>query len=803
MTPTDRRPVVRIARFETRPEIDGRLDEEIWQRAAAMNNFYQTQPGDNTRPSYPTEVLLGFDAQSLYIGIRASDASGHVRATIAKRDDVLNDDHVSIFLDTFNDQQRAYVLVFNPLGVQQDGIYAEGSDIDYSVDFVMESKGVVTADGYTMEVAVPFRSLRYEAGRDKLWGVHIQRRIKHLNDEEDSWTPLRRGNSGFLSQAGHITGLEGIATERRFELIPSLTVSETGQRVRSIPRASLQMNPALIDPGRFVNSPVEMDPGLTMNFGITPNITLNVAINPDFAQVEADQLVVTANQRFPIFFEEKRPFFLEGIDIFQTPLKVVHTRTIVDPDLAVKLSGKRGRNTFGLMVASDNAPGNFSEEERTDPAIRAGIERFIDRNASVGILRLKRDIGSRSNVGLIATSYNFIEQHNQLAGVDGRFAFNPSTVLSFQLIGTTSRTNFYDPDRDENIYRTGNGFGYFTRLERTGRHLNLTLTGQGLTPDYRADVGFTTETNANRWGLTARYNSEPRPGAMLVSWSLENRSLAQFDWQGRMKFSYQYPQLFLNFKRQTYVNIWSYGIYSRLLEEEFGARRTATHQGAFFGAPERQTFYKGLGVEAGTTPSEKYSASIIVERVWNNFDYDFGAGPRFPRVSPAALMDPAAPLDPGTGDGLEVLAAFNWQPTDGLRLTFNYINSRLVRNDTRRVAFNQNLYNMRVTHQFTRFTFARARVDYDSLRSNIRGQFLLGWTPNPGTSFYVGYNDDLNRAGYNPFTNQYEPGLRRNSRTFFLKMSYLFCRNSDRKDKSKVNTSPLTDVEPDSLINKL
>src|SRR6185295_360731 len=170
-------------------------------------------------------------------------------------------------------------------------------------------------------------------------------------------------------------------------------------------------------PGRIVNQPIELEPGLTAKFGISPTTTLDLALNPDFAQVEADQLVVTTNQRFPIFFPEKRPFFLEGIDIFQTPLSAVHTRAIVDPDIAVKLSGKRGRNTYGLMVASDNGPGNLSLDDRgalaicrdrrlLDPTLVCNAERFVDKNAYIGVLRLKRDIGSGENtIGMLATTY--------------------------------------------------------------------------------------------------------------------------------------------------------------------------------------------------------------------------------------------------------------------------------------------------------------------------------------------------------------------------------------------------------------
>ncbi len=194
-------------------------------------------------------------------------------------------------------------------------------------------------------------------------------------------------------------------------------------------------DPTLFDFGRFVNEPVKFDAGLTLKYGISSRVTLDFALNPDFAQVEADETVVTANQRFPIFFEEKRPFFLEGIDIFQTPLQAVHTRTIIDPDYAAKVTGKVGKYTFGLMAASDNAPGDFRGDERLDSA----NFRFLDKNAHSAVLRLKRDVGAESSIGFIGTTYNFIENHNHLGGFDGQFRLNPKTVLSFQLLGTNTR----------------------------------------------------------------------------------------------------------------------------------------------------------------------------------------------------------------------------------------------------------------------------------------------------------------------------------------------------------------------------
>ena len=463
-----------IPRFESAPNIDGKLDDAIWKSAAVFRDFYQTHPGDNIPPSKPTEVFVGYDSRTLYIAFHAHDEPNKVRATLAKRDDIFNDDYVGVLLDTFNDQRRAYELFFNPFGIQADGIYTEGKDEDFSIDIVMESKGQLTEGGYVVEVSIPFKSLRYEAGKGVLWGVQFQRVIKRFNDETDSWMPLSRDRTGFLNQSGRLTGLEGISTERVLEIIPSLTLSETGTRIPTIPLDVLFADPSLLDPGRFVNEPIKVDPGLNVKYGITPQVTLDFTLNPDFAQVEADETVVTANQRFPIFFEEKRPFFLEGIDIFQTPLQAVHTRTIIDPDYAAKITGKVRSTTFGFLVASDNAPGDFRGDERLD----RNNFRFLDKNAQIGILRVKRDVGAESGIGLIATTYNFIEKHNHVAGFDGQFRLNPTTTFSFQLLGTNSRRFFFDPETGRSRYRTGNGFGYYAKYDRGGRHWAYSFTGE-------------------------------------------------------------------------------------------------------------------------------------------------------------------------------------------------------------------------------------------------------------------------------------------------------------------------------------
>ena len=573
---------VHIPHFETPPVIDGQLNDAVWQHAAVFGDFLETQPGDNLPPSNVTEVVMGYDSKNLYIAFRVKEPRDKVRATIAKRDNIFSDDYVGMYFDTFNDKRQAYCFFFNPLGVQADGVFTETNGEDYSVDLVIESKGVLTPDGFTIEAAIPFKSLRYEAGKDKSWGVHFYRRTKYNNNELDSWMPNNRSISGSLSQAGHITGLDGIETSRQIEVIPSFTVSETGRRTRY----TFNNDPA----GRYVNEGVKGEFGMTAKIGLTPTTTLDFAYNPDFAQVEADAPVTTANQRFPIFFPEKRPFFLERIDIFRSPLDLVNTRTIVDPDIAAKLTGRHGRNTFGILYASDNAPGNYSPDERqnlylcrqhrlTDPSVTCSIERFVDQNADIGVLRFKRDIGKESNLGFFSTTYHFVDLHNTTGGFDGRIRFDPKTVAEFQLVGTNSRRYFYDPDLDRNVYRTGNGIGYNAWLERGGRNWYMNYLAMGRSKDYRADVGFTQRTDTNYLGSFIRYQTDADSKRRIIQKRVTNETNISYDWRGRQQYFITNSQFQVSLHKQTYVSGNIQFGREKVYEHEFGPNRTPTRQG--------------------------------------------------------------------------------------------------------------------------------------------------------------------------------------------------------------------------------
>ena len=790
--PPEKANPIRLPKFEKPPVIDGKLDDEVWKTAVVLKDFYQVQPGDNIAPSKPTEVLLGYDAKFIYIAFHCYDEPDKVRATIAKRDNVWNDDYVGILFDTFNDSRKAYEFDFNPLGVQADGTWTDNNE-DFNPDYVFESKGVITDDGWTVEIAIPFKSLRYVAGKDKLWGVHFWRRIKRFNNELDMWMPISRDNSSWLAQEGHLTGLDGISAERTLELIPSVTVSETAKRVATL--SSGQVAAGMLDPGRLVNEPIKLDLGLTGMYTITPNVTLDFALNPDFAQVESDQLVVTANQRFPIFYPEKRPFFLEGIDIFQTQIQAVHTRTIVDPDFATKLTGKIGRNTFGLLVASDNAPGNFTDEEKltADP-------RQIGKNANVGVLRLKHDIGKKDSfIGFLGTYRRFVDQYNELGGFDAKLRINKVTTFSAQVLVTHSREDFFYPDQGQTVSRPENGFIYSTDYNMSGRHFGYEYSTVGRTRYYRSDVGFNRRTNTNSHNLFVRYNSEPHPKNFLVSWRAYNSFNTNFDWQGRMQIYNNETQMQWNFHRQTSIGVGVDIGYERVFEEEFGPTRkyfgtscALKNTCTFWGDDaERSNPNGGLYVWGQSTVNKKFNFNFFADQSYGNLDYDFGAGPKYPRVSIPAITSRAAraagkcggavappvclaPQDPGAGSFFNFNGGVTYQPSTPLNINLSFTKQRLRRYDTNLLAFDENIVSVKATYQFTRFIFARARIDYDSLNSNYKGQFLFGWTPNPGTAFYVGYNDDINYNGFSPFTSQLEPGFRRNGRTIFIKLSYLF-----------------------------
>lgn len=759
--------------------IDGRPDEESWKTATVFKDFYQTSPGDNIAPSKPTEMYMMYDEKHLYIAFKCWDEKDKIRASIAKRDNVFGEDNVRLWLDTYDDQRRAYVFGFNPLGIQQDGIHTEGRGADFSVDILMESQGVIEDWGWSVEVKIPFKSLRYAAGKGKNWGMNAARNIDRFNDEFNQWMPDDRSINGFLIKFGKITGLDEIKYERTMEIAPSVTLSQTSRRVPAIEFTG----------GRWVNQPIKPDIGLTLKYTISPNVTLDAAINPDFAEIEADAPVITANQRFPIFFQEKRPFFLEGADIFQTPLAIFDSRSIVDPDLATKLTGKIGKNSFGFMIASDKAPGNFDENDRNDASVRPRIDEFLDKNALFGVFRLKRDFGKENHIGFFTTYRSFPEQKNALFSVDSRIKVNSQTTAQFQVVGTTSRRCFFEAAFEPlvdtvqaqrnrslcgtgitssnalnngsfNEYRTGNALGYYANVDHFEDQKGWSLEVGGRTKDFRADAGFTRRTDTNFAYASHRYSTKSNPKAAIIRANFRNSAGVDYDWSGRLQRLRVGGNVGLSLQRSLFIFFDGGVSKERIYEEEFGLKRMPTRAGRFVGDPTRSAWQQFFYTEANQKLHKRVSYFVSANYTNNAFDYFYSAG--------------NGQVNPGPGKQFGAQAQIQWTPIDPLSTSISYQKSRLVRNDNRIRSFDSDVVSLRSTYSFTRFIFTRLRVDYDSTRRNYAGQLLMAWTPSPGTAFYAGYNDNFNYNGNNPFTGQNEPGFARNSRTFFIRASYLF-----------------------------
>jgi len=390
-------------------------------------------------------------------------------------------------------------------------------------------------------------------------------------------------------------------------------------------------------------------------------------------------------------------------------------------------------------------------------------------------------------------------------GFDGKFKLNPQTTLAFQVLGTHSRKTFYNSDIDRSQYRTGNGLGYYFQLDYTTDRHGWEFEAIGRSKDYRADSGFTRRTNTNSLFFANRVSTKSNAKATLIRTSWSQFGRYAFDWNGRTQEALIGNNFNLALQGSLFINA-ELGIeFERIYENEFGATRNpATNiRGGFFGAPTRSAYHPYFSVNANKNVNKHLSLYGFIGSIFNAFDFDFGAGNRYPRTSPAfrqylsspeyqfylqqlyayqADPDhvpfpdlPAPPaLDPGRGWQFDLNLGGEYRPVDPLRISLDYTKSKLVRNDNKGIAFDTNIFSLRSTYQFTRFTFVRLRTDYDTLNRHVAGQFLFGWNPNPGTAFYVGYNDDFNYHGYNPFTNQHEPGFERNGRTFFIRASYLF-----------------------------
>ena len=415
-----------VTRAASEIRIDGVLDEDAWKTAAVVPLPYEWAPGDNVPPPVETECLVTYDAKNLYVAFRAHDSKpADIRAHLMDRDDtdtLIQDDHVGVMIDTFNDERRAFQFRVNPLGVQADAVFSEQDGVeDFSWDMIWSAVGRITGEGYIVEAAFPLKQLRFQPGEGaQTWGFEAFRSWPRNVRHRISSQPRDRNKGCLLCQENKFTGLEGLAQGRNAELDPTATFARTDQR--ESPEA-----------GAFASGDPSAELGLTGRWSFTSSMTLNGTVNPDFSQVEADVAQLDVNQRFALFYPEKRPFFLEGIDYFVTPIQSVFTRTVADPYYGAKVTGKQGGNAIGVFVTRD------SLNNLVLPANAGSSEASLDDDVSTIVGRYRRDVGSSSTIGALYAGREGSGYHNRQIGADLFWRPTQSDAFRVQYIRTDTQ----------------------------------------------------------------------------------------------------------------------------------------------------------------------------------------------------------------------------------------------------------------------------------------------------------------------------------------------------------------------------
>ena len=724
------RPLVRPVRVNSPPTIDGRLDDAAWIDAVRISEFVQLQPLDGAPATESTEVYLAYDSTSIYLAFRAQYTDpAIIRANRSDRDTTFRDDLITVYFDTFLDQQRAYAFSVNAYGVQGDAIVnarGRGSGFggrgggggggglprgDDSWDALFTTGGQMVDDGFTAEMAIPFKSLRYpQRGGNAVhrWGLQIARRIGG-KDETVVWSPVSRAVAGFLPQMGVLEGMTGLSTSRNLEILPTFTTIQFG----SLDAAS----------GDFVNGNPAPEGGVNVKYGVTSNLTADFTFNPDFSQIESDRPQIEVNERFAVFYPELRPFFLEGAEIFSIagPINAVHTRTIVDPLYGAKLTGKVGRTTVGVLYANDEAPGN------ADDASAAAL----DQAADVFVGRVRYDLYAESHVGAIVTSRDFLDSHSRLAGIDSNFRIGDTHSIAFRAMGTQHR--------DMEGLETS---GHFLEavLRKQGRNLSYRLVSYMLSPDFKTDVGFVRRTDQRRTFANISYQWWPE--TWLISWGPEGRYMRDFAFDGNLQEERADVGLNFNFAGNLGFN----GNVRREMERYAGVD--------FF-----KTNYRMFG---------RYSTTR----------YGIGMGLNW---GEEILYDPDHPF---LGRQTSLFSFLSLRPFPRLQSDVN-INTRRftdVFGGTGEV-FNVQIYRALTTYQFTERFLFRNIAEYNALEKTLGLNLLLTYRVNAGTVFYVGYDDHYQQAdlierdrdgdGFPDYLFT-TTDRRRTNRALFLKLQYLF-----------------------------
>jgi len=700
-------------------QVDGKLDDAAWRDAHPVWLAYEFDPGENSPAPQKTEARALYDRQNLYLGFRCFDTRPvEIRANISDRDKIFQDDYLIVSIDTYGDFQRAYEFAVNPFGIQGDLLATlNGEDVDF--DLIWHAAAARNDSGWTAEMAIPFKSLRFPNRPEQTWLMHIVRNYPRASRYRLSWMPIDRNNPSFFSQAGLLQGLRDIAAPGGIEVLPY---------------AMGQQADGLVDAGdphsRWRNHPPQGRIGAGLQYAPGPNFSLDAVINPDFSQIESDAGQISVNTTFALDYPEKRPFFLIGQELLQTPM--YYSRSINNPSVAGRIIGKNSSLSYLYMGAWDRNTSFIIPGEESSDTVPSDIP------SAVNIGRLRYDLGNESYIGGMLFGRDLSGGHNYLLGFDWNYHFRQRWYFSGESFLTHTRelndTTLFQSFRPLGHSGHDAGFngeqyygaGSHAVLFYGSRSYNFQVVYNDFSPTYQTYNGMFPSVDYRQAYMEQVYKLYPN------KWYLDR---VQFYLAGNLQYNhlnvhkeqYLQPGVSLTLKGQTTMDISLLQLY----DERFNG-----------------TLFKDIDkvlLTFSTRPSN--AISLTVESLTGDFIY---------RSSTPEL---------GKGRTLEI--GLNLKPTSRLNGSFSWSSASLRDIDSARKFYDGYILRSLLVYQFSPAMFIRAIIEYNSFAKSYDVYPLFSYKLSAFTTFFAGMTNSYYEFGS-------PAGIRITDRQYFVKMQYLF-----------------------------
>jgi hypothetical protein len=749
-------PVVTIPRIDHPPKLEEFLGMQPGPGAPAMakvSNFVQLNPKDGAPAQQKTDVYIGYDVRNFYAVFVCFDSHpGKIRARMTRREDIGPEhDEVQLYLDTFNDKRRAYGFMINPLGIQFDYIWTDDNGYDTSWDAVWDSGGKVTPQGYVALMSIPFKSLRFGNQPDQTWGIIFQRVIPHDND--NSFYPhISSSIQGRLRQEAELKGLQHISPGRNIQLNPY----GVANAFRNLDQR---------DPNHpfFTGNHLGATAGLDGKMIIHDSLVLDFTVNPDFRQLESDQPQNTVNQRFEVFFPEKRPFFQEGANFFNTPVNLYFTRRIEDPFAGLRLTGKLGPYGIGILAVDDRGPGRSVPDD--DPLRRkrayftvGRFTRELWKQSQVGVFYSDREMSAVPNTLCTVTALtttlqtSCITNANRVGGADFTFHFGNHFQTQGQAVTSTN-------DQADGTHLAGNLYQLYA--EYSSRHIEYQVRYTDVSSGFVTLSGFFQRPDIIHESHFGRYLFRPE-GKIVTDYGPQLFHSEEWDHEGNRLTWYYEPGFQLDLKANTSLQVWH------------GITREQLRPVDFSILPRNVDFNKGYNGFVVNNTSLKF--------VTFNANFNWSKSINF---------DPPANLAPFLANETSGNLTASMHPWNPLTIDNSYVIERLVtRTHPAQGIVNSHIIRTKFNYQYNPQLSFRAIFQYNTNlvnpiystidpQKNFNSDFLVTYLVHPGTAFYVGYNSNL--ENFDPLFIATHSALFRTRRSFlndgreiFAKVSYLF-----------------------------